>query len=62
MLASLLPIATDFDGYKWAVAGLAGFMGHHSFARFLDGLDHYEGRFYHALLDGPFPSDDRYGS
>ncbi len=55
MLAPLLPLATDFDAYKWAVAGLAGFMGHHSFARFLDGLDLYEGRFHHALLDEPFP-------
>ena len=57
MLAPLLPLATDFDAYKWAVAGLAGFLGHHSFARFLDGLDLYEGRFHHALLDGPFPPE-----
>jgi hypothetical protein len=39
MLSPLLPLATDFDAYKWAVAGLAGFMGHDRFARFLDGLD-----------------------
>ncbi len=57
MLAPLLPLATDFDTYKWAVAGLAGFLGHHSFARFLDGLDLYEGRFHHALLDEPFPPE-----
>jgi hypothetical protein len=57
MLASLLPLAADFDAYKWAVAGLAGFMGHHSFARFLDGLDLYEGRFHHVLLDEPFPPE-----
>jgi len=57
MLAPLLPLAADFDAYKWAVAGLAGFMGHHNFARFLDGLDLYEGRFYHALLDEPFPPE-----
>jgi len=57
-LAQLLPLAVDFDTYKWAVAGLAGFMGHHSFARFLDGLDLYEGQFHHALLDEPFPPED----
>jgi hypothetical protein len=53
-LAPLLRLATDFDAYKWAVAGLAGFIGHHSFARFLDGLDLYEGQFHHTLLDAPF--------
>ena len=57
MLAPLLPSVTDFDDYKWAVAGLAGFIGQHSFARFLDGLDLYEGRFHHALLDQPFPPE-----
>src|SRR6516164_2425402 len=29
LLSPLLPLATDFDAYKWAVAGLAGFVGHH---------------------------------
>jgi hypothetical protein len=58
LLAPLLPLAADFDAYKWAVAGLAGFLGHHSFSRFLDGLDFYEGRFYHARLGNePFPPD-----
>lgn|GEM_PF-2273138 len=57
LLAPLLPLATDFDSYKWAVAGLAGFLGHHSFARFLDGLDFYEGKFHHQLIGGPFPSN-----
>lgn len=57
MLSPLLTHATDFDAYKWAVAGLAGFMGHHSFARFLDGLDLYEGQFHHTLLDEPFPKE-----
>lgn len=58
MLSPLLSLACDFDAYKWAVAGLAGFLGHHSFARFLDGLDLYNGRFHHALLDGPFPEEE----
>ena len=58
MLSPLLPLATDFDAYKWAVAGLAGFIGHHNFARFLDGLDYYEGKFHHLWIDGPFPSQD----
>jgi hypothetical protein len=57
MLAPLLPRATDFDAYKWAVAGLAGFIGQHSFARFLDGLDLYEGKFHHMLIGGPFPPE-----
>ncbi len=57
MLSQLLPLAVDFDAFKWAVAGLAGYMGHHSFARFLDGLDLYEGRFHHMLLGGPFPPE-----
>ena len=57
MLSSLLPFAVDFDEYKWAVAGLAGFMGHHTFARFLDGLDLYEGKFHHVLIGGPFPPE-----
>ena len=58
LLSPLLPIATDFDAYKWAVAGLAGFLGQHSFARFLDGLDYYEGKFHHMLIGGPFPSQE----
>lgn len=58
MLARLLPLTTSFDAYKWAVAGLAGFLGHHDFARFLDGLDFHEGRFHHLLIGGPFPSED----
>ena len=57
MLSPLLPLATDFDTYKWAVAGLAGFLGHHSFARFLDGLDLYEGKFHHQWIGGPFPPE-----
>jgi hypothetical protein len=55
MLAPLIPLATNFDSLKWAIAALAGFMGHYSFARFLDGLDLYQGQFHHSLLDEPFP-------
>jgi hypothetical protein len=58
LLAHVLPLATDFDAYKWAVAGLAGFMGHQRFAEFLDGLDFYEGKFHHILLGGPFPEQE----
>jgi hypothetical protein len=57
MLSPLLPLADNFDAYKWAVAGLAGFLGHHSFAWFLDGLDLHEGQFHHVLLDEPFPKE-----
>ncbi len=57
LLAELLPLAVQFDSFKWAVAGLAGFMGHDRFARFLDGLDFYDGKFHHLLLGGPFPSE-----
>lgn len=56
-LSSLLPFATDFDSYKWAVAGLAGFIGLDMFAQFLDGLDYHQGKFYHRLIDGPFPAE-----
>jgi hypothetical protein len=58
LLSPLLQLATDFDRYKWAVAALAGFIGHHSFARFLDGLDYYKGQFYHNSLDEPFPKEE----
>ncbi|HZR35318.1 MAG TPA: hypothetical protein VFA75_08065 [Nevskia sp.] len=58
MLAPLLPQAADFDAYKYAVAGLAGFMGLHRFARFLDGLDDYEGEFHHVWIDGALPSPE----
>jgi hypothetical protein len=55
LLAPLIPKTTDFDGFKWAMAAMAGFMGHSQFARFLDGLDLYQGDFHHVLLDEPFP-------
>lgn len=55
MLAPLVPLAGDFESFKCAVAALAGFAGYLSFARFLDGLDLYQGQFHHALLDEPFP-------
>jgi hypothetical protein len=57
MLAPLMNYAANFEEYKWAVAGLAGFLGYHSFARFLDGLELFEGRFHHSLLDKPFPPE-----
>jgi hypothetical protein len=57
MLSPLLPQAGDFAAFKWGVAALAGFVGHRNFARFLDGLDFYEGKYYHALLDAPFPPE-----
>jgi hypothetical protein len=55
MLAPLIPLATEFDTMKLAIASLVAFMGHCSFARFLDGLDVYQGQFTHILLDEPFP-------
>lgn len=57
LLSPLLPLAKDFDTFKWAVAGLAGFIGHHRLSRFLDGLDYYEGKFHHLWIGGPFPPD-----
>ena len=56
-LAELLPSAVDFDDFKFGVTGLAGFIGHHRLAQFLDGLDFYEGQFHHILLGGPFPPE-----
>jgi hypothetical protein len=55
LLAPLVAKTADFDSFKWAVAAMAGFMGHNKFARFLDGLDLYQGEFHHVLLDEPFP-------
>jgi hypothetical protein len=57
LLSPLLPLAEGFDEFKWAVEGLAGFMGLHNFAEFLFGLEFFQGRFYHSLIDGPFPTD-----
>lgn len=56
-LGQLLPLATEFYTYKYAVAALAGFIGHRSFGRFLDGLDLHKGEFYHSLLEKPFPPE-----
>jgi hypothetical protein len=56
-LAPLLVIAPDFETYKWAVAALAGFLGYDAFGRFLDGLDYYEGQFYHGAIDQPISPD-----
>jgi hypothetical protein len=55
LLAPLIPKTADFDSFKWAIAAMAGFMGHSKFARFLEGLDLYQGDFHHVLLDEPFP-------
>jgi hypothetical protein len=57
LLAPLLPAATDFDNFKYAVAALAGFTGHHAFGRLLMGLDFYKGQFYHSSLEKPFPPE-----
>jgi len=57
LLAPLLLLAPVFESYKYGVAGLAGFLGYDRFARFLDGLDDYEGQFHHVLLEGPFPPE-----
>jgi hypothetical protein len=57
-LAPRLPLAKGFDTFKYAVAALAGFTGHRAFARFLDGLDFFEGQFHHSLLDEPFPPEE----
>lgn len=58
MLSPLLRYAADFDTYKYGVAALAGFIGHHEFARFLDGLEFHQGQFEHVLLGGPFPKEE----
>lgn len=56
-LSPLLVLTCDFDEFKWAVASLAGFMGHHSFGRLLSGLDLHKGRYYLACLDEPLPEE-----
>ena len=57
MLSPLIPLTTEFYSLKYAVAALAGLLGHHSFGRFLDGLDLYVGKFHHSLLEKPFPPE-----
>ena len=54
-LAPLLAQTLDFEKFKWAVAALAGFGGHHAFGKLLSGLDYYKGRFHHTSLGEPFP-------
>ncbi len=58
LIAPLLPLATEFDRYKWAVAALAGFIGQHEFAHFLDGLDFQDGKFHHIWIGGAFPAEE----
>ena len=57
MLGSLIGLARSFDSFKYAVLAMAGLLGHHEFARFIDGLEYFDGRFHHMLLDGPFPPE-----
>jgi hypothetical protein len=57
LLAPLIPNAKEFDLFKYAVAGLAGFTGHHAFGRLLTGFDFYEGKFYHTSYEDPFPPE-----
>lgn len=57
LLAPLIPKAKDFDLFKYAVAGLAGFTGHHAFGRLLAGFDLDDGKFYHTSLENPFPPE-----
>ena len=56
-LARLVGLGRSFDSFKYAAAAMAGFLGHHEFARFLDGLDYFDGQFHHMLLDEPFPPE-----
>ncbi len=53
LLAPLLPVAEDFDGFKYGCAGLAGFSGHQEFGRFLVGLDFFDGKFFHNSQEEP---------
>lgn len=57
LLSPLIPKASDFDSFKYAVAGLAGFTGHHAFGRLLTGFDFFEGKFYHSSYEEPFPPE-----
>jgi hypothetical protein len=57
-LAPLLTQASDFDEFKWGVAALSGFLGHHNFGRLVSGIDFYKGRFHLACLDEPLPEEE----
>ena len=58
LLAPLLPEANDFDGFKYAVAATAGFLGNWEFARFLDTLEFYENQFHHPWFEKPMSPDE----
>ena len=53
LLASHVATMSDFPTFKYAVAALAGFEGHHAFGRLIANLDYFEGRFHHPSLDEP---------
>ena len=55
-LSPLLADTTDFDGLKWAMAGLAGFLNQHEFGRMLGKLDLYRGNFYIDGYEGILPT------
>jgi hypothetical protein len=54
---SFLPVASEFDEFKYLVAAIAGFKGHGRFGRLIEGFDLFEGQFHHSSLDAPFPEE-----
>lgn len=57
LLAPILAETEDFQEFQWAVAALAGFLGHDLFARLLGNLELYEGEFHYALINDTLPVD-----
>jgi hypothetical protein len=57
MLAPLLSKTETFEGFKYAVAGLAGFLGHTEFGLFLEPLELYQDQFHHPWLEQPIPAN-----
>lgn len=54
LLSALTSRPSDFDTFKYTLAALAGFAGHHAMGRLLARLAFHEGRFYHPSFSEPF--------
>src|SRR5262249_17570788 len=57
LLAQHLSKIRKFENFKYAVAALAGFIGHENFGRFLEPLELYEGQFHHPWFEQPRAAD-----
>ncbi|MDO9484187.1 MAG: hypothetical protein Q8Q84_12530 [Hydrogenophaga sp.] len=54
-IAGWIQTAEALDDFKYAVAALAGFLGHGRFGFVIEGVEFYNDQFYHAGVDDPIP-------